>query len=35
MSWIELTLDATHEAVDWVCTLLAETIDINNVYITQ
>lgn len=35
MSWIELTLDTTHEAVDWVCTLLGETIDINNVYITE
>ncbi|MDB9343729.1 50S ribosomal protein L11 methyltransferase [Nodularia spumigena CS-586/05] len=35
MSWIELSLDTTHEAVDWVCTLLAETIDINDIYITQ
>ncbi|MDH6055326.1 50S ribosomal protein L11 methyltransferase [Umezakia ovalisporum] len=35
MSWIELNLDTTHEAVDWVCTLLAETIDINDVYITK
>lgn len=35
MSWIELTLDTTHEAVDWVCTLLGETIDIDNVYITE
>ncbi|MBW4557996.1 MAG: 50S ribosomal protein L11 methyltransferase [Trichormus sp. ATA11-4-KO1] len=35
MSWIELSLDTTHEAVDWVCTLLAETIDINDVYITE
>ncbi len=24
MSWIELSLNATHEAVDWVCTLLAD-----------
>ncbi len=24
MSWIELSLSATYEAVDWVCTLLAE-----------
>ncbi len=24
MSWIELSLDTTHEAVDWVCTRLAE-----------
>jgi ribosomal protein L11 methyltransferase len=35
MSWMELSLDTTHEAVDWVCTLLAETIDINDVYITE
>ncbi|HYW21475.1 MAG TPA: 50S ribosomal protein L11 methyltransferase [Nodularia sp. (in: cyanobacteria)] len=35
MSWIELSLDITHEAVDWVCTLLAETIDINDIYITE
>ena len=35
MSWMELSLDTTHEAVDWVCTLLAETIDINDIYITQ
>ncbi len=25
MAWIELSLDTTAEAVDWVCTLLAET----------
>ncbi len=35
MAWIELSLDTTHEAVDWVCTLLAETIDIANVHITE
>ncbi|WP_414551241.1 50S ribosomal protein L11 methyltransferase [Anabaena sp. CCY 0017] len=35
MSWMELSLDTTHEAVDWVCTLLAETIDINDIYITE
>ncbi|WP_414530115.1 50S ribosomal protein L11 methyltransferase [Nodularia chucula] len=35
MSWIELTLHTTHEAVDWVCTLLAETIDIKDIYITE
>ena len=35
MSWIELKLNTTHEAVDWVCTLLAESIDINNVDITE
>ncbi|AFY30922.1 50S ribosomal protein L11 methyltransferase [Calothrix sp. PCC 7507] len=35
MQLIELSLDTTHEAVDWVCTLLAETIDITDVQITQ
>jgi len=35
MAWIELSLDTTHEAVDWVCTLLAETIDMKNVHITE
>lgn len=35
MSWIELSLDTTHEAVDWVCTLLAETIDICDVHIRE
>ena len=35
MSWIELSLDTNHEAVDWVCTLLAENIDINDIYITE
>jgi ribosomal protein L11 methyltransferase len=25
MSWMELSLDTNHEAVDWVCTLLAST----------
>ncbi|HEY9833146.1 MAG TPA: 50S ribosomal protein L11 methyltransferase [Stenomitos sp.] len=35
MSWMELSLDTTHEAVDWVCTLLAEIKDINDVRITQ
>ncbi|TVP63169.1 MAG: 50S ribosomal protein L11 methyltransferase [Nodularia sp. (in: Bacteria)] len=35
MSWLELSLDTTHEAVDWVYTLLSETIDINDVYITE
>ncbi|WP_017656071.1 50S ribosomal protein L11 methyltransferase [Fortiea contorta] len=33
MSLIELSLDTTHEAVDWVCTLLAETVDIADVEI--
>ena len=35
MSWMELSLDTTHEAVDWVCTLLAEIKDIDDVRITQ
>ncbi|MEA5513257.1 50S ribosomal protein L11 methyltransferase, partial [Nodularia sp. UHCC 0506] len=35
MSWMELSLNTTHEAVDWVFTLLAETININDVYITE
>jgi ribosomal protein L11 methyltransferase len=32
---MELSLDTTHEAVDWVCTLLAEIKDIDDVRITQ
>jgi ribosomal protein L11 methyltransferase len=35
MALIELSLDTTHEAVDWVCTLLAETIDIADIQITK
>ncbi|ARV60999.1 SAM-dependent methyltransferase [Nostocales cyanobacterium HT-58-2] len=35
MSWMELSLDTTHEAVDWVRTLLAEMIDIRDVNITE
>ncbi|NWF62615.1 MAG: 50S ribosomal protein L11 methyltransferase [Fischerella sp.] len=35
MPWMELSLNTTHEAVDWVCTLLAETIDISDVHITE
>lgn len=35
MSWIELSLDTTHEAVDWVCTLLAEIKHIDDVRITK
>lgn len=35
MSWMELSLDTTNEGVDWVCTLVAETININDVYITE
>lgn len=32
---MELSLDTTHEAVDWVCTLLAETNDIEDVQIAE
>jgi ribosomal protein L11 methyltransferase len=32
---MELSLDTTNEGVDWVCTLVAQTIDINDVYITE
>jgi hypothetical protein len=32
---MELSLDTTHEAVDWVCTLLAEIKAIDDVRITQ
>jgi ribosomal protein L11 methyltransferase len=35
MAWMELSLDATHEAVDWVCTLLAETHYIEDIQITE
>lgn len=35
MALIELSLDTTHEAVDWVWTLLAETIDIADVQIRE
>ncbi|WGV26929.1 50S ribosomal protein L11 methyltransferase [Halotia branconii] len=35
MSLMELSLDTTDEAVDWVCTLLAEIIDINDIQITK
>jgi ribosomal protein L11 methyltransferase len=35
MALIELSLDTTHEAVDWVCTLLGDTIDMNDVQITE
>lgn len=35
MSLMELSLDTTHEAVDWVCTLLADNIDMNDVHISE
>ncbi|MBW4643200.1 MAG: 50S ribosomal protein L11 methyltransferase [Goleter apudmare HA4340-LM2] len=35
MPLIELSLNTTHEAVDWVCTLLAETIQIADIQITE
>ncbi len=33
MSWIELSLDTTNEAVDWVCTLLAKAIAAEDIHI--
>ncbi|MBW4595340.1 MAG: 50S ribosomal protein L11 methyltransferase [Brasilonema angustatum HA4187-MV1] len=35
MPWIELSLDTTHEAIDWVRTLLAETINISDINIVE
>ncbi|MBP5973062.1 50S ribosomal protein L11 methyltransferase [Brasilonema sp. CT11] len=35
MPWIELSLDTTHEAIDWVRTLLAETIDTGDINIVE
>lgn len=35
MSWMELSLNTTDEGVDWVCTLVAETIKIDDIYITE
>jgi ribosomal protein L11 methyltransferase len=35
MSWIELSLNTTHEAVDWVCTLLATVDYPGNLQIAQ
>lgn len=35
MAWIELSLDTTAEAVDWVCTLLAETQSVEDFGITN
>ncbi|MBD2343436.1 50S ribosomal protein L11 methyltransferase [Anabaena subtropica] len=35
MSWMELSLDTIPEGVDWVCTLVAETITIEDIYITE
>lgn len=35
MSWLEIRLDATPEAIDWVCTLLAAEIDPQNIQITN
>jgi ribosomal protein L11 methyltransferase len=32
---MELSLDTTNEGVDWVCTLVTQTIDINDIYITE
>ena len=35
MSWIELSLDTTDEAVDWVCTLLANAIAAEDMHICE
>ncbi|MBE9181183.1 50S ribosomal protein L11 methyltransferase [Oculatella sp. LEGE 06141] len=35
MSLVELSLDTTHEAVDWVCTLLSDTPYTGEVHITR
>ena len=35
MSWIELSLDTTHEAVDWACTLLANAIAAEDIQIHE
>jgi len=35
MSWIELSLDTTNEAVDWVCTLLAKAIASEDLHINE
>jgi ribosomal protein L11 methyltransferase len=35
MSWIELNLDTTNEAVDWVCTLLANAIAPEDMQISE
>jgi ribosomal protein L11 methyltransferase len=35
MSWIELSLDTTNEAVDWVCTLLAKAIAAQDLHISE
>ena len=35
MSWIELRLDTTNEAVDWICTLLAKAIAAEDMHISE
>ncbi|GAA6624232.1 50S ribosomal protein L11 methyltransferase [Scytonema sp. NUACC26] len=35
MSWVELSLNITHEAVDWVCTLLAATHYTDDIYVNK
>lgn len=35
MAWLEIRLDTTPEAIDWVCTLLAADIDPPNIQITN
>ena len=34
-SWIELSLDTTNEAVDWVYTLLAKAIAVEDIHICE
>ncbi len=35
MSWIELSINTTNEAVDWVCTLLAKAIAVEDMQISE
>jgi ribosomal protein L11 methyltransferase len=35
MAWLEIRLDTTPEAIDWVCTLLATELDPQNIQITN
>ncbi|MFM7885559.1 MAG: 50S ribosomal protein L11 methyltransferase [Pseudanabaena sp.] len=35
MSWIELSINTTNEAVDWVCTLLAKAITVEDMQISK
>ena len=35
MPWMELSLDTTNEAVDWICTLLADINNVSDIRITE